>query len=427
MVATPKLRQHDKEQDGLYKYYAGYSTKFVEDVLALSDIKRDGLILDPWNGSGTTTAVCANLGHSAIGYDLNPAMVIVARARLLDGSVSESLTSLCEDIIEKSQDLARALPHSSDPLDEWLYPQSARLFRAIDVAIRKLLVDADNYHQFYVPEALNRVSSLAAFFYVAAFRALRKTLQAFASSNPTWIKSPTSQQRARPSADTILTLFRNEVKELKCMLQSKAPRSADTVQQTRIEIGNSSVLPLRNEVVDVILTSPPYCTRIDYVVATKPELAFIGLGQDARISELRNGMIGTPTMRQTSLKPDKAWGTSCNAFVRQVRKHNSKASQTYYLKYFVQYFDSMFNSLKELHRVAKHNAAAWLVVQDSYYKDVHNDLPLIIEEMAQEIGWKKEKRIDFPLRHTLAGTNVGARKYRDDFMANEAVLVIEKS
>src|SRR6266481_442306 len=137
MVTTPKLRQQGKKQDRIYRYYAGYSTTFVQDVLKVIDVPENGLVLDPWNGSGTTTSVCARLGYSAIGYDLNPAMVIVARARLLDSSVSESLTSLCADIVEKARDAARNLPLGHDPLEEWLYPRSAEIFRAIDVAIRK--------------------------------------------------------------------------------------------------------------------------------------------------------------------------------------------------------------------------------------------------------------------------------------------------
>ena len=41
---------------------------------------------------------------------------------------------------------------------------------------------------------------------------------------------------------------------------------------------------------------------------------------------------------------------------------------------------------------------AVLVVQDSYYKDVHNDLPTITAEMAQSVGLKLQRREDFRLQ-----------------------------
>lgn len=390
MVSTPKLRKETRINGRFYKYYAGYSSAFVQDVLTSLEIKEDWLILDPWNGSGTTTSVCSSFGYAALGYDLNPAMVIVAKARLLDCSVAGSLESLCADVVEKMHDMVRELPDETDCLEEWLAPRSARSFRALDKAIRKLLVDPKDYNHFFVPEVVNQVSSLAALFYVAAFRALRKILHPFMSSNPTWIKSAEKHTRLRPSNDVIVGCFKGEVQQLKKMLEQRETSAFDT-PKARIALGDSRILPLKDGLVDVILTSPPYCTRIDYVVATKPELALIGLGDDARIKELRHRMIGTPTVTGVDLEEENTWAPSCNVFLRKVRRHRSKASDTYYLKYFLGYFDSMFRSLQELHRVCKEEALAWLVVQDSYYKDVHNDLPLIVEEMSQEIGWKKER------------------------------------
>ena len=50
-------------------------------------------MLDPWNGSGTTTYAAAQLGHSSIWLDLNPVMVIVARARLLSPSEADLISA----------------------------------------------------------------------------------------------------------------------------------------------------------------------------------------------------------------------------------------------------------------------------------------------------------------------------------------------
>lgn len=42
-----------------------------------------GTVLDPFAGSGTTLAVSARLGRNAIGFDLNPAFVAMARRRVV--------------------------------------------------------------------------------------------------------------------------------------------------------------------------------------------------------------------------------------------------------------------------------------------------------------------------------------------------------
>src|SRR5216684_580563 len=101
VLRNPKRNKHNRNgRSGWYEYYAGFSPTFVDDALALS-FAEPGIdrILDPWNGSGTTTDVATRKGFDCIGFDLNPATVIVAKARTLQPNVQPSLASLLEDIL----------------------------------------------------------------------------------------------------------------------------------------------------------------------------------------------------------------------------------------------------------------------------------------------------------------------------------------
>src|SRR5207244_1397194 len=100
-VRSPKLTS--ARSRGWYRYYAGYSPEFVEDALASLDLEDGATILDPWNGSGTTTAVAHERGYSALGYDANPALVLAARARLVGADVAESLHPLAQDILDHAR------------------------------------------------------------------------------------------------------------------------------------------------------------------------------------------------------------------------------------------------------------------------------------------------------------------------------------
>ena len=53
-----------------YNYYAGFSSDFVSDTLRFLNLPKGAVILDPWNGSGTTTQISEEMGFSAIGYDI---------------------------------------------------------------------------------------------------------------------------------------------------------------------------------------------------------------------------------------------------------------------------------------------------------------------------------------------------------------------
>src|SRR4051812_1038303 len=80
---NPRIEQNLPMEHAFYRYYAGYSSEFVKDAIAWLDLPaRGATVLDPWNGSGTTTSTVYEQHHQAIGFDANPAMVVVARARI---------------------------------------------------------------------------------------------------------------------------------------------------------------------------------------------------------------------------------------------------------------------------------------------------------------------------------------------------------
>src|SRR5439155_16885723 len=154
-----------------------------------------------------------------------------------------------------------------------------------------------------------------------------------------------------------------------------------------ISRASSLRLPLVSNSIDAAVSSPPYCTRIDYVRATLPELAVIGHPNGRVIRRLRERMIGTPTIDQIEEYKSEDWGTTCSRFLSAVESHTSKASSTYYLKYYHQYFASIFASLKEIDRVLKPGGQCVLVVQDSYYKAKKINLPRMFIEMPAHYQW----------------------------------------
>src|SRR5204862_8362818 len=109
---------------------------------------------------------------------------------------------------------------------------------------------------------------------------------------------------------------------------------------------------------------------------------------------LRRSLIGTSTVSKTPLDVRAEWGPTCLQFLQKMYEHPSKASKTYYHKNHLQYFHSVHRSLGELSRVLKTNGKCILVVQDSYYKELHNDLPSIFVEMAQYHGLSLFQRVD---------------------------------
>lgn len=409
---NPKVSPGTDPVDEWYRYYAGYSAAFVNQVISEA-VTDASVILDPWNGTGTTTVVAANRKIEALGFDINPAMVVVSRARLLDKGVSASIDALADDIIAH----ATPVKITEEPLLFWFNKRASASIRGLQASTHRLLVDSSS-RPFSVLSAVAGMSTLASFFYTALFRTIRLLIEPVSGTNPTWWKRLEENKRLRPKDDLIFECFRQVAIDL-----SKGLHRVNFDVETTIRVGNCRQLPVEDNLVDAVISSPPYCTRIDYGVSTRPELAILG-ASEKDIKALRDSMVGTPTVTG-DFGLDELWGRKASSFLSQVMKHESKASSSYYLKYFRQYYSGMWDSLGELRRVIKPGGKAVLVVQDNHYKEVRNDAPGILMEMANLKGFERASRHDFTVSNNRASMNPRAKKYRKKAKAVESVIVLQ--
>jgi DNA modification methylase len=76
-------------------HFAVYPPELIERPI-LSTCPLDGIVIDPFMGSGTTAVVARNNGRKYIGCELNPEYVALSEKR-----ISESVVSNLKDFIEK--------------------------------------------------------------------------------------------------------------------------------------------------------------------------------------------------------------------------------------------------------------------------------------------------------------------------------------
>jgi hypothetical protein len=252
-------------------------------------------------------------------------------------------------------------------------------------------------------------------------------LRSFEGSNPTWIKQASPElSRISVPLEKVLVAFREQVE---LMQQALPPieqhRWQEASTSPKIGVAHSTSLPSEDQSFDLVISSPPYCTRIDYAIKTKPDLALLGYGEE-EIRSLRDKMLGTPTVPDIQRGSNERWGDYCEQVLSQIKTHSSRASLSYYWKTYAHYFDGLFKSIHELGRVLAPPGLCFLVVQDSYYKDVHVDLARIADDMARSANFSIEERISFSSGRTMAGLNSVSRTYQAKHEHVESILVWEK-
>lgn len=427
-IPSPKRsRKLQSGWEGFFPYYAGYPEAFAQAVLGSAGLPPRAVVLDPWNGSGTTTLTASRLGFAARGLDLNPVMAVVARARLLPPTEADHLKPLASAVIPPAR-VALGSVSDNDPLLEWFEPETAATLRAIERNIGRTLLGDSAVTPSEV--RLDQISGTTATLYVALFSACRRFVRRFMSSNPTWLRRPrVGEAKVLANDREVGRIFKENAIAMANALAGLAEQRDFPPDNATAEVSvaDSASLSLQPQSIDFILTSPPYCTRIDYTAATRIELAIISPLLSLSACELGKKLIGSIQVPGRKLEPMADWGPTCLQFLERLRSHPSKASAGYYYKTHLDYFDKMAKSLANLAVGLRPGGAAILVVQDSHYKQIHNDLPTIVSELAASKGLLMIRRDDFRLTRSMAGIHPHSRTYGRPAGAVEAVLCFHKA
>ena len=393
---SPKQPVSKRRRDW-YPYYAGFTEQFVEAVLH-EFLRGAENVLDPWSGSGTTTVVCLNNGVSSKGLDINPALTVIARARLVPKTMKATLTGLANNICEAAS--SHTIETSaSDLLHNWLTVDTLRYTRGIEAAIHDVC-QSTVATDFAVPleSQVDDYPVVLSFFYTALFSTVRSVLSAFRTTNPMWIKTPsTPDNLSNVSLNDLTVFFRKSVDDLADLLSD----SDDGIQTEDIPFttGNATRLTFRRRLFDGVITSPPYATRLDYIKGTLPELAVLG-ATDQFTSFLRAQVTGSPVVRHvrpSSLQSSSS--ESANDLLAAIEAHSSKGSKRYYFPWMRHYLLQLEQSIAEINRTVTSEGTICIVVQDNRYKEVHINLQQIVTELFAARGRTLTTRIDHPARN----------------------------
>lgn len=419
LKSSPKIKNNNiYANSNWYGFYAGFSDAFVKELFDIYCPKsKNTIILDPWNGSGTTTLVASILGYASYGFDINPVMIMVAKAKLYNIN-SNDLEKISLAIINNQYKVKRI--KDNDPLRKWFDQRSISAIRKLEKTIQSIFGLPENKQ--YIKSLWNyeEISNELSFYYIILFILLRKLTSIFVGSNPTWIKSNIEEK------DKICITYK-KLCELYLDIFVNIANTSEKIPNinTTIKLGNSKNISINNNSVDFVITSPPYCTRIDYAIYTKVELSLLGYTEQ-EIDLLRKHMIGTPTIIGNIDYKMENNNSLLSKTLDMIECHDSKAAKSYYYKTYFQYFRDLSCSLHEINRVLKQGSMAIIVVQDSWFKNIHIDLPNILIELCNNERLKLINRQNNHVINNMRYVNIKSNNYGKEKTNSESILVFKK-
>jgi len=263
------------------------------------------------------------------------------------------------------------------------------------------------------------------FLIAALLLSLRHIAHVPSSSNPTWTRSSENPKIAsvipyKALRDKAWSMF-NDIKD------TRVPEHV----RSDVIFGDVRDVDL-DEKFDAIITSPPYLTRIDYVVNFRMEnefLANLNLPKRFDIGSLRNAMIGTVTITNRGFRdaaPDPIWGESGQKIMQTIERSRSKAARSYYYPNIYAYFDGICRWLRRTRSYLKKNGVMVIVVQSSFFKRFEIPVADIFLQMGRNLGYETISIRHEPIRTHMGLLSPQRRKRSLNKILHEDVLVFTR-
>jgi DNA modification methylase len=357
-------------------------------------------VLDPMMGSGTIPVTASLQGYKAIGFDIDPLAVIIARAsgRSLDGlGVASSGRAVVELArIDADREFRHSDPETQQFIDRWFDPRTQRRLGALARAIRSA-----------PPEHSD--------FLWCAFSRLIITKDAGASRARDVSHSRPHRVREEASFDPVERY--GAAVEAVQQRHKQIARWRPPGDRIRLGRADARELPLSDVSVDVVLTSPPYLQAIDYLRGHRMSLVWMG-HTVANLRTLRGEAIGTE--RGAPLEVLYSDVISRAAASRLPRRGERMVAR---------YVDDLARVMKEISRVLKPSGRATIIVADGTVCGTAVSICSIVKDTSRAVSLQciddTERRIATANRYLPPPTD-GGRNTLDKRMKVEHCLTFAR-
>ncbi len=294
----------------LFPYRGKFHPQLIRALLNILDIKPGHVVLDPMAGSSTVAVEANLLGIDAISVDLSPFCELMGKVKTfalnLDIKILESIIKNPKEILDKLK---------KDKVPEYFKNNKDDKKR--------------NYYEIILLAFLDTVG--------------------FAG------RSSSSVDKLFPR---VLDRYVSTIK----YFQEARQKMDLKIGKSKIIQGSVLNLPLGDNSVDAVITSPPYSFAIDYLKNDQPQLEY--LGHDLEV--LRQEMIGL-----------------------QGRGVENKLEI---------YFDKMNQAIGEMKRVSKKNAPIVIIIGTNDIQTNGVRLETKVIELGEKQGLKFELNLKKPIR-----------------------------
>jgi hypothetical protein len=326
------------------------------------------VVLDPMMGSGTIPVLAALRGHAAVGLDMDPLAVMIARTwgRPMDATAFEEAA---RRVVQRARE-APSEPtwrdvETRDFADYWFDPAAQLGLASLASAIIK---EDEDLH-----DALR-----------CALSRLIITKDAGASRARDVSHSRPHRVRTKASFDP-LDRFEHAARVV-AHRHRQASESRPTIELLRLESGDARDVPLADGSVDVVMTSPPYLQAIDYLRGHRLSLIWFGHSTN-ELRELRGSVVGAERMAIVEIEDEAIIAeTAGDELTSRARGILSR------------YIQDLSEIVEETRRVVRDDGRVIFVVAEATLFGRPVKVSRIVDLVADRAGLVLDERVVRPIK-----------------------------
>lgn len=324
-------------------------------LTSLSSLPPHSIVLDPMTGSGTVLRQALALGHTALGFDMDPLAVLMSRVwttQVDPAAVLRERRTVMEEAAKV--DLRNYQPEWHDGetrefIDYWFAPEQRRALTRLAVVLHRRRI-----------ANLGVVRRAAVDVLQIALSRIIITKEQCASLARDTSHSRPHRVSLESNYDVDAGFLRSVDQVIKRLQDQPGEFGGVNAGLAEVAMGDARQIALEDRSVDAILTSPPYLNAIDYMRGHRLSLVWLG----HRLGDLR-------TIRSNTVGAERG-GEAADAKVEDVASAmcDLEALAPRHRRMVRRYANDLIQMMRQAERVLRADGRATYVLGNSCLKDV---------------------------------------------------------
>ncbi|MEW6571457.1 MAG: DNA methyltransferase [Nitrospirota bacterium] len=349
-----------------FKYKEGFSRQLVYNILREWKIDRKNIVLDPFAGCGTTLLACKEFGYRAVGLDILPIAIFVAKVKLQDWSDINILKKAVQSLIN----------------EKFRKPQSAfPNVRIVNIAFPKHIQDEI---LFYKERILKFEKPIQDFLMLGLISILENV--SYTSKDGQFLRIV---ERELPSVrENLKKQLTNMIEDLRVQQQVLFKEGKAKVEIFQGDARERALSRKYWGKIGAVITSPPYLNRYDYSRTYALELCTLYIKDFGDMRDIRHSLL------RSHIESKIHEGKELNLPVIDeiLDSLNGKELNNNRIPIMIKaYFEDMNLVLKRLYTYIKPGGIVSLVVANARFEGEMVPTDLILSELAELNGFQTEK------------------------------------